>query len=297
MNKPLLTGTIAGLLVCAAVRCEAADDATAYTALRVMGKSLGGDTINRVVEVTGRGGAPQPQTWRIIILDGARGAREVKVAHGQVVSQNVVAPTSLKAIKLPDLNLDSSGAFDAADKEARRAKVPFTAIDYALRVSATSGKPVWNLELFNADHARVGEVRFAAHDGNLIAVTGLTPGQQPASTPRALASSRDADHDTVRPTHVTPSGPGTTTTTTTTTYDTARTGPPPDNEDDVRRDSSSSNEGGFFSRAGRTLDHTTDAVGDSLSRTGQAVNRTMHHTSAKIQRFFTGDSNSGGSNN
>ena len=295
MTKLLLSVLIAGSLAAPVVRGEAADRATAYAAMRLMGKSLGEDTINRVVEVTGRGGTPQPETWRIVILDGAKGAREVQVAAGRVVSQKTVGPTALRPIRLQDLNLDSSGAFDAANTQARKARVPFTAVDYVLRVNADSGKPAWNLELFNAGRARVGGVRLAAHDGNLIAVNGLTPGPS-TSTVRPLASNHDADHDTVRPTRVAPSRSGTTTTTTT-TYNTVRTEPTPrrnDDDDDERRDPSSnpSNEGGFFSRAGRTLDHTTDAVGDSLSRTGHAVDRTVRRTGAKIQRFFTGnDSN------
>ena len=69
--------------------------------------------------------------------------------------------------------------------------------------------------------------------------------------------------------------------------------PPPrngDDDDDDERDGNTvpSGEGGFFSRAGRTLDHTTEAVGDTLSRTGQNVNRTVRRTGVKIQRFFTG---------
>ena len=48
------------------------------------------------------------------------------------------------------------------------------------------------------------------------------------------------------------------------------------------------NEGGFFSRAGRTLDHTTDAVTDTVSRTGHTVDRTVRHTGTQLQRFFTG---------
>ena len=302
MIKPLLLAIAAGL--CVSVAGRAADtNATAYTALRTMGKSLGQDAISRVVEVTGRGGMPQPDTWRIMILDGTRGTREIKVAGGQVVSQKSAGPMDARPIRLQDLNLDSSGAFESADNEARKTKVPFTALDYSLRVNAATGKPVWNLELFNQTGAHVGGVRLAAHDGTLIAVSGLKPGQSVATAqttpPRTLVSSGDADHDTVRPTTVAP-GRRATTTTTTTTYNTVRN-PPPRNgdEDDDERDNdgSSSSEGGFFSRAGRTLDHTTETVGDTLNRTGHAVDRTMRHTGTKIQRFFTGGNSDGSAQN
>lgn len=302
MTKPSLPALAAGLLLALGTTRAADSRDTAYTALRVMGKSLGQDAISRVVEVTGRGGTPQPEQWRIVVLDGTRGTREVKVAGGRVVSQKSAGPSAARAIRLQDLNLDSSGAFESADAEARKAKVPFTALDYALKVNPASGKPVWNLELYNQTGARVGGARLAAHDGTLIAVDGLKPNNvaatasRPRTTaPRPLVSSTDADHDTVRPTRVNPNGRNTTTTTTTTTYDTVRNPPTrnhDDDDDDERHDhdSSAPTEGGFFSRAGRTLDHTTESVGDTLNRTGHAVNRTVRRTGTKIQRFFTGTS-------
>ena len=138
--------------------------------------------------------------------------------------------SSLKPIRLTDLNLDSSGAFDAANGEARKTHVPFTSLDYSLRVSEASGKPIWNLELINDAGTHVGGVRLAAHDGKLLAVDGLTPGQ---SAPLRPLVSANADHDSVQPTRVAPSS-NTTTTTRTTTYNTVRTDPPPlrDEDDD-----------------------------------------------------------------
>ena len=286
MTKLLLPVFIAGLLTSLAGNCLGADtnSATAYTALRSMGKSLGADSLNHVIEVTGRGGTPQPATWRIVISDSANGTREIKVSGARIVSQKAFkgAP-SLKAIRLEDLNLDSSGAFDAANTQARKSRVPFTSLNYSLRVNDASNKPVWDLELINDGGAHVGGVRLAAHDGKLLSVNGLATSQSTAVKPLVSAN---PDHDSIQPTRVDPSR---TTTTTTRTYTTVRTAPPPSRDDYDRRDpSSSSNEGGFFSRAGRTLDHTTEAVGDTVSRTGQAVDRTMRRTGTKLQRFFTG---------
>lgn len=287
MTKLLLPVFVAGLFVCQIEICHAADpgNATAYTALRSMGKSLGADTLNHVVEVTGRGGTPQPSTWRIVITEGSRGTREVKVSGARVVSQKVSSQgSSLKPIRLEDLNLDSSGAFEAANTQARKSHVPFTALDYSLRVSDASNKPVWDLELLNEGGAHVSSVHLAANDGKLLSVSDQTPSQ--TATVRPLVSA-NADHDSVQPTRVSPSR--NTTTTTTTTYDTVRTRTPPTRDEEYdRRESSQSTQGGFFSRAGRTLDRTTDAVSDTVSRTGQAVDRTMRRTGTKLQRFFTG---------
>ena len=165
-----------------------------------MGKSLGGDALGRVVEVTGRRGTPQPATWRIVVTEAARGTREIKVAGTQIVSEKSSSQvSSLKPIRLPDLNLDSSGAFDAANEQARKSRVPFTALDYSLRVNDASGKPVWNLELLNDTGAHVGGVRLAAHDGKLLSVNGFD--QTPAAPVRTLVSA-DPDHDSVQPTRV-----------------------------------------------------------------------------------------------
>ena len=258
-----------------------------------MGKTLGADTLNRVVEVTGRGGTPQPAAWRIVITEGAQGTREIKVEGARIISQkSFTQASSLQPIRLQDLNLDSSGAFDAANEQARKSRVPFAALDYSLRVSEATGKPVWDLELHNDAGAQVGGVHLAAHDGKLISTSGFTQASA-TPAPRTLVSA-DADHDSVRPTRV-GSPRNTMTTTTTTTYNTVRPVPPPPGEAvNERRDGAAppSEEGGFFSRAGRTLDHTTVTVGDSVSRTGQAVDRTMRHTGEKLQRFFTGRSDS-----
>ncbi len=290
MKKFLLPVFIVGLLALQTGPCRAEEGgrATAYTALRSMGKSLGSDTLNRVVEVTGRGGTPQPAVWRIVITEDGRGTREIKVEGAKIVSQNASGQvSSLKPIQLQDLNLDSSGAFDAANAQARKSKVPFTALDYTLRVSSTSSKPVWDLELHNEAGTRVGGVRLAAHDGQLISSNGFDQAPPPSSPPRTLASA-EIDHDSVQPTRVGPSR--NTTTTTTTTYHTVRPVPPPRNDEETtaRDRATAPDEGGFFSRAGRTLDHTTDAVGDTVGRTGRAVDRTMRHTGEKLQRFFTG---------
>ena len=144
MLKPLLPVFVAGLFLGQAAPGRAADagNATAYVALHVMAKSLGADALNHVVEVTGRGGAPQPATWRIVILDAAKGPREVKVTGDRVVSQPAAGDrASLPSIRLQELNLDSSGAFNAADTQARKTKVPFSSLNYSLRVNAATGKP------------------------------------------------------------------------------------------------------------------------------------------------------------
>src|SRR5437879_13639129 len=60
---------------------------SAYDALRVVGVHTSRDAVNHVVSVTGVRGNPQPQTWRVLIDDRARGGiREVQVRNGRVSS-------------------------------------------------------------------------------------------------------------------------------------------------------------------------------------------------------------------
>src|SRR5215217_8167859 len=67
-----------------------AESDTAYKALRTFGKQSAGEKLlNRVVEVRGRNGVPQPEVWKVIASDpGARGGYvEAEVQRGKIISQ------------------------------------------------------------------------------------------------------------------------------------------------------------------------------------------------------------------
>ena len=61
----------------------------AYTALRVVGKSRGEESLKHVVELRGRLGVPQPSVWKIVLDDPhARGGiRELEVQNGKIVGE------------------------------------------------------------------------------------------------------------------------------------------------------------------------------------------------------------------
>ena len=69
----------------------AQEQATAYDALRVVGKQFGREAVNRVISVTGVNGDPQPETWKVLLEDrGSRGGvREVEVAGRHIVSERI----------------------------------------------------------------------------------------------------------------------------------------------------------------------------------------------------------------
>jgi hypothetical protein len=295
------------------------DYPTAYTALRLVGKTLGADAINHVVSLSGHDGKPQPATWKIVLKDG-EGSKEVEVVNGKIEAQRSLArPATGAPIKLPDLNLDSSGAFEASDTQARKVHVRFDSINYTLRTSDKTGKPLWSLDLFNQSGATAGTMKIAADNGAVTALEGRiatnapaapaktvatagTPAPKPTpdasvrvhptpvATPRATPAVVAADRTTV--TRPLAGPPVTTETTTVTTMQTAPVQTAIVDVPDAGEPSSAPPEdgGGFFARAGRTLDHTTQSVNHSLDHAGQDVSNSVRRAGASIQRFFTGHS-------
>jgi len=150
-----------------------AEPDTAYAALRTVGTERGADALKHVIEVVGRGGVPQPAVWRVVLDDpGARGGvRELDVSHGKIVAEHtpVRAYSGSSAGALIDfakLNLDSSGAFTVAEKEAEKAHVGFDAVDYTLRTSdSADANPVWVIHMMDASRHSVGTLSLAADTG------------------------------------------------------------------------------------------------------------------------------------
>lgn len=154
------------LLAFAPLTLSAAD--TAYTALRIVGKKQGADALNRVVEVRGRSGTPEPQVWKIVLADdGARGGLlELDVQRGKVIGERTpVSRPSGKPINFTQLNLDSEGAYTVATQEAQKVPTTFNRVDYTLQGGQRG--PIWHLELFDGGNG-VGSLDIAADNGAVI---------------------------------------------------------------------------------------------------------------------------------
>lgn len=152
---------------------------TAYKALRVFGKSHGEKLLNRVVELRGRSGVPQPEVWKITASDpSARGGLiEADIQRGKIIAQRTPTNRAGNTGALMDLNrlnLDSDGAFTIADQEMRRRTAPFDRIDYLLR-SATQGQPpFWQLNLY--DHGtKIATMHVAADSGTILEQEHFAP--------------------------------------------------------------------------------------------------------------------------
>src|SRR6266513_2831614 len=102
----------------------AEENATAYEALRVVGREVGRDALHQIVSITGTRGDPQPDKWKIIVEDPqGRGLRELEIADGKIASDNeadrdVAGSTEGATIDVARLNLDSSGAYAVASHTA-----------------------------------------------------------------------------------------------------------------------------------------------------------------------------------
>jgi hypothetical protein len=149
-----------------------ADNDAAYKALKVFGKKYGDGSLNRVVEVRGRSGVPQPAVWKVVSLDpGARGGVvEAEVQRGKIISERTPTNRSGGAIPMNfnQLNLDSDGAFTIADQEMQKHNLPFDHVDYVLRSSGASTPPVWFLELFDGPNGRIASLELAADTGAVL---------------------------------------------------------------------------------------------------------------------------------
>ena len=167
---------------------------TAYNALRVVGRSQGRDALNRVLELRGRAGSPQPAVWKIT-LDEPRargGVREIEVQRGKIISERTPASarTAGSPMNFSQLNLDSDGAFTVANQEAQKTAVPFDHVDYLLRSGSGGGAPVWHLELSDSKLGPSGSIDIAADTGNILGKEIARPGARRADDDRAYLDDR-----------------------------------------------------------------------------------------------------------
>lgn len=173
--------------------------ATAYTALRLVGKQAGEDALNRVVEVRGRYGAPEPEVWKVTLDEpSARGGlRELDVEHGKITGEKTpVARQVSGKINFNQLNLDSEGVFTVVNGEMEKAGIMFSRADYLLKSNSAKGDPVWHIDVFNGAGSRVGAFEVAADSGKI-----LEQNLQPKPVKSAPGAS---DHDYVQATPPTP---------------------------------------------------------------------------------------------
>jgi hypothetical protein len=156
--------------------------ATAYEALSVVSTQLGRGALNHIVSVTGVGGDPQPEKWKIILEDpDARGgARELQVADERIASdrpsgRRAAGSTEGATIDMARLNLDSSGAYAVASHTAEKSHTQFVTVSYTLRTDER-GEPVWIVTLLSKSSRPVGTIYIGATRGTVRRTEGMFAG-------------------------------------------------------------------------------------------------------------------------
>ena len=157
------------------------ENATAYQALRVVGKELGRDALHQIVSITGTKGNPQPEKWKIVLEDSQGGAvRELEIADGSIAPDdtgdgNVAGATEGASVDLSRLNLDSSGAYEVASHTADASHTSFATADYALHTDER-GEPMWVVTLRNRSSRPVGTIYIGAVGGTVRRTEGMFAG-------------------------------------------------------------------------------------------------------------------------
>ncbi len=170
MNRTFLFATAAFSLVAPAAWSADTPD-TAYDALRAASAKVGRDSQNRVLELSGQSGRPQPFIWHVSMAEeGSKGGvLVVDVQRGKVVGQRRMANSTPGArLNLSAIQLDSDGVFTVANGEAVRAGVSFDRLNYTLNSNNQAGFPVWNVDLFDGPGKRVGSLQISADTGSVV---------------------------------------------------------------------------------------------------------------------------------
>jgi hypothetical protein len=160
---------------------SAEENATAYEALRVVGRELGRDVLPHIVSITGTKGNPQPEKWQIVVEDSqGRGVRELEIADGRIDSDNeaerdAAGLTEGATLDVSQLNLDSSGAYALASHTADASHASFATADYTLRTD-DRGEPTWIVTLRTRSSRPVGTIYIGATGGTVRRTEGMFAG-------------------------------------------------------------------------------------------------------------------------
>jgi hypothetical protein len=267
------TSFVALFLLTVPIRAE---ENTAYTALRLIGNLRGEEALKQVLAVSGESGNPQPGMWTIVLDDpGARGGvRELQIVSKQVASERTPVSSELaggKTIDLNQLNLDSDGAYQVAEEEAKKNGVSFGQANYRLTVDSDTGKPLWVVHLLDSQKQGVGIVKVAADNGTLVSSSNWANGSSGGLA--SQGSLPNPDQEVLNQTPESAEQPSI-----------HKRSPDMDSESGyVRRDYSNGNES--FSDRARHYGQSVQHYGQSV---GNTVERAFRKAGGWIQKKITG---------
>lgn len=184
------------LITCSALatgRAQMVGQLDAYTALQTVGREKGEALLANVVEIRGVDAAPQPLRWTLSFKDAAArgGIREYVVAAKGIIAERAPLRPAAGAggpMTAKGLKLNSTGVFDAVNREATAKKVGFSSLNYLLENK--NGAPVWVVELFDFGGAAVGRAEFSARNGTMTSPFKVLAA--PSSPVAAVSATPDA---------------------------------------------------------------------------------------------------------
>ncbi|MGI8602833.1 MAG: hypothetical protein ACR2OZ_07505 [Verrucomicrobiales bacterium] len=161
-------------LLFAAAACAQAGQ-PALEGLSRIEQKFGPEFTERVFEMTGAGGDPQPNEWRVTAHDPVEKAmlHEFWIGGRRVTDEGLnddFYPERLPKgfFKLSRLKVDSTNAFERAERMAREAKVGFDVINYKLHCREYSDEPVWTLTLLDSEEEIVGSVHLSGESAEVL---------------------------------------------------------------------------------------------------------------------------------
>lgn len=194
MMRALLVFATCGLALTALA--QPLGQLSAYDALKIAGAAKGEALLANVVEIRGVDAAPQPLRWTLSFKDDtARGGlREFVVAAKGIIAESTPLRPSAGTggvMAANGLKLNSTGVFDAVNREASAQKIGFSTLNY--RLENKNGTPVWQVELYDVEGAGVGAVEFSAKDGTMVTPFKVLAPAAAASTAGANAPAAPDD--------------------------------------------------------------------------------------------------------
>lgn len=184
--KLALLGTIAALIL-PAVSTHAAN---AYDAMRIVGQQKGEAILEKITEVRGSKGTPQPAVWKISTANTSYDVRASKII-------STSAGRALSPLNLTELKLDSDGAHTVAEREAKKQGFEYDYADYSLR-TGTKSTPIWEVRLVDDRNRRTATLNIGADTGKIISILGMKGGPE-STPPLAKIPERPADGPVSKP--------------------------------------------------------------------------------------------------
>lgn len=168
----LLVGLSTSLVLAQNPRGPAPRQAAPRTALEALelARSQTKKSIKKLVAVLGSDGSPTPRAWSFLFQDPDSPTSLSYLAPGagpEPADEAYAKGESPKFFDASRVNLDSTAAFEAANRQASEAKVGFDRLNYELRGMEFTGEPIWTLRLLDAEEHIVGIIHLSAETGKI----------------------------------------------------------------------------------------------------------------------------------